>query len=246
MNTRDHFNKLAEHYSKCRPEFPELLDSIAQRMNLMPGKRLVDIGCGPGHDLAYLSRKYGVDPVGVDISENMCVQARKRLPTDNVFLADSHDFFQSKCMTFDAALMKFSIHHFANRLTVLRLLKKRLLRSGVVSIVTMRPADVSSFKLTRNFPSLHAAMIRAACSEEQIEEDLRQAGFGTVCICEYCIAQEEWSSELLLKVKKRYISFLNSVPAEEFNIGFESLKDEILHHNIGDVMKIMGVVVYAS
>lgn len=44
------------------------LDLIAQRLELAPGKRLLDVGCGWAGPLVYLSTKYGVEAVGLTLS----------------------------------------------------------------------------------------------------------------------------------------------------------------------------------
>jgi cyclopropane-fatty-acyl-phospholipid synthase len=44
------------------------LDILAEMMELRPGMRILDVGCGWGGPLVYLSRKYGVRGVGLTLS----------------------------------------------------------------------------------------------------------------------------------------------------------------------------------
>jgi cyclopropane-fatty-acyl-phospholipid synthase len=53
------------------------LELICQKVGIEPGMRVLDIGCGWGSFLKYASEKYGVDGVGVTISEEQEKKARK-------------------------------------------------------------------------------------------------------------------------------------------------------------------------
>lgn len=44
---------------------------FCQRLNLQPGQKVLDIGCGIGGSAFHLARQYGVDVYGVDLSTNM-------------------------------------------------------------------------------------------------------------------------------------------------------------------------------
>lgn len=43
---------------------------------LLPGKKIIDAGCGPGHDTDYFARQ-GYDCLGIDFSRNMLIYARR-------------------------------------------------------------------------------------------------------------------------------------------------------------------------
>lgn len=43
---------------------------------LLPGKKIIDAGCGPGHDTDYFTRQ-GFDCLGIDFSRNMLAYARR-------------------------------------------------------------------------------------------------------------------------------------------------------------------------
>ena len=54
------------------------LDLICQKLQLKPGMRVLDIGCGWGSFAAYAAEEYGVEVVGVTISEEQVDVARNR------------------------------------------------------------------------------------------------------------------------------------------------------------------------
>jgi cyclopropane-fatty-acyl-phospholipid synthase len=61
------------------------LDMICQKLQLKPGMRVLDIGCGWGSFMAYAAEHYGVEAVGVSISKEQIAWAKERyngLPLD--------------------------------------------------------------------------------------------------------------------------------------------------------------------
>jgi cyclopropane-fatty-acyl-phospholipid synthase len=55
------------------------LDMICRKLRLKPGERLLDIGCGWGALVCHAAEHYGVDAVGVTLSEEQAVLARERI-----------------------------------------------------------------------------------------------------------------------------------------------------------------------
>lgn len=69
------------------------LDLICRKLKLEPGMRLLDIGCGWGGLLRFAAEEYGVEGVGVTISQEQVAHARKNcqgLPVE-VHLQDYRD-----------------------------------------------------------------------------------------------------------------------------------------------------------
>ncbi|WP_042396675.1 SAM-dependent methyltransferase [Streptacidiphilus carbonis] len=55
------------------------LDLICRKLDLRPGQRLLDVGCGWGSLVLHAAEHYGVDAVGVTISTEQADLARKRV-----------------------------------------------------------------------------------------------------------------------------------------------------------------------
>jgi cyclopropane-fatty-acyl-phospholipid synthase len=62
------------------------LDRICLKLNLQPGERFLDIGCGWGGLLIHAATQYGVEAVGITLSEEQTAEARARI--DAAGLAD--------------------------------------------------------------------------------------------------------------------------------------------------------------
>merc|ERR1711893_169002 len=57
-------------------------ERFCANLNLKPGQKVLDIGCGTGGSAFYMARRYGVDVYGIDLSQNMidiAVDYRKKM-----------------------------------------------------------------------------------------------------------------------------------------------------------------------
>lgn len=86
----------------------ELLRRVFEQYGARPVRRVLDLGCGSGNHLAELSRA-GFDVTGVDRSEAMLAEARKKNSIRHVplFHSDLLDFRSSQ--RFDAVVMLFAV-----------------------------------------------------------------------------------------------------------------------------------------
>ena len=55
------------------------LDMVCRKLNLRPGQRLLDIGCGWGSLVIHAAREYGVTALGITLSEPQAELARQRV-----------------------------------------------------------------------------------------------------------------------------------------------------------------------
>src|SRR5215831_6192633 len=114
----------AEFWSELAPTWFELEDQLEEvggppgklamdRLGLLPGQRVLDVGCGLGRTTLALAARVGPggEVVGVDISAQMLARGRDRaarLGAENVEFvhadAQVHDFGQAR---FDAAYSRF-------------------------------------------------------------------------------------------------------------------------------------------
>ncbi|MEF3275543.1 MAG: cyclopropane fatty acyl phospholipid synthase [Chloroflexus sp.] len=68
-----------EHGARTLDEAQEAkLDLIARKLDLRPGMRVLDIGCGWGGTAQYLAERYGVHVVGITVSQAQATLARER------------------------------------------------------------------------------------------------------------------------------------------------------------------------
>ncbi|MCC9710095.1 class I SAM-dependent methyltransferase [Streptomyces sp. MNU76] len=60
------------------------LDLICRKLDLRPGQRLLDVGCGWGSMAVHAAREYGVRVVGVTLSQEQAAYARKRVADEGL------------------------------------------------------------------------------------------------------------------------------------------------------------------
>lgn len=60
------------------------MDYICKKLRLQPGDTLLDIGCGWGGQIIHAAKRYGVDALGITLSENQVQYARKRIQEEGV------------------------------------------------------------------------------------------------------------------------------------------------------------------
>jgi cyclopropane-fatty-acyl-phospholipid synthase len=92
------------------------LDLFAELMRLQPGQRILDVGCGWGGPLSYLSKRYGVKGVGLTLSPTQKRYAEQRIAAvgADVVIHECHwqDFTDDE--PFDAVYTDEVIVHFSD------------------------------------------------------------------------------------------------------------------------------------
>jgi ubiquinone/menaquinone biosynthesis C-methylase UbiE len=93
MTTDDHFDVTLRSYDTGARFFAERVwsDRLERPMrgfrNLLAGGQVLDLGCGAGRDVEWLS-EIGYEATGVDLSSGMLMEGRQRLPAARFVRAD--------------------------------------------------------------------------------------------------------------------------------------------------------------
>ncbi|MDG2422432.1 MAG: class I SAM-dependent methyltransferase [Phycisphaerales bacterium] len=103
------YEGIAEYYATVEDD-PELRASIRDLLGpAHPGKKILEVGCGPGIDAAILKSK-GFDVIGIDLCEAFIDRARLRYPEVDFQLMDlrAPDFKDNE---FDGIIAMASLVH---------------------------------------------------------------------------------------------------------------------------------------
>jgi len=114
------------------PFFAEQKARLLAAMELRGGERVVDVGCGTGEDTAELARM-GCRAVGIERSETMLVEARRRHPDLRVIAGDAHRL-PFRDSTLDRVRADRVVQHLARGLDALRDWQ-RVLRPGGALVI---------------------------------------------------------------------------------------------------------------
>jgi len=83
-------DNIARSYAKSHDDILIIKNHADAFMASLPGKRIMDIGCGPGRDVKYFYDN-GLDVIGVDTSSKLIHMARQKAPGAIFALMDMRD-----------------------------------------------------------------------------------------------------------------------------------------------------------
>jgi len=154
----------AEFWASIAPTWVELDDrleiaagepgrKVMNRLNLQPGQRVLDLGCGTGAATIELARRVGEDGsvLGVDIAAEMLVRARERAADEGVsnvtfMQADvqSHDLGTD---AFDRAFSRFGVMFYADPVVAFSNIGKALKPGGILGFVCWQDVMANEWML---------------------------------------------------------------------------------------------------
>jgi len=130
------FSTLAHHdHVVCNPISLEKLDRVLGLLDLAPGARVLDVGCGKGEMLIRLIERFEVRGVGVDLNAEFLDEARARAAArvpaaDLTLLETPFEEFDHAPGSFDAALCVGSTHACGGYAKALRALARAVRPGG--------------------------------------------------------------------------------------------------------------------
>jgi SAM-dependent methyltransferase len=146
VSLRSTFHRDPELYDRARPGYPPaLFDDLA---SLLPGKCLLEIGCGTGQATRVLAER-GYAVTCVELGESMAELARRRLasfPSVEIVVAD-FDTWAGEPGSFDGVLA-FTSFHWLDPATRFGRIAALLRAGGVLAVVGthhVRPEDGDDF-----------------------------------------------------------------------------------------------------
>jgi ubiquinone/menaquinone biosynthesis C-methylase UbiE len=224
----DHFGAIARAYQEVRAPaelhgvgIPELVEAGDLR-----GRRILDVGCGPGHVLAQLAREYEARCWGLDAAPGMIAVAREHVPAGvdvRVAEAESLPFEDA---FFERVLMLLVVHH-VDRPRAFREAARVLVADGRIAIRTPAPDRLESHWLTGIFPS-YVEIDRARFpTAEQLGGELEAAGFAAPSSRRYVIDRQFSREEALRRIRERLGSTFLLLPEDEYRAGLERAEREL-------------------
>jgi SAM-dependent methyltransferase len=189
----------------------QLSAGLADLADVRPGKRVLDVGCGPGALTAELVARVGADSVcAVDPSESFVAACRERNPGVDVRAAPAEAMpFEDR--QFDAVLAQLVVHFMSDPVAGLREMRRVTGEGGVVAACVwdnvdgmgmLRPFWQAAMELD---PSVRDESHTAGSRPGDLERLMREAGLEDVqpAILEAAVTYpsfEDWWQPFLLGV----------------------------------------------
>jgi ubiquinone/menaquinone biosynthesis C-methylase UbiE len=182
---------------------------------------VLDVGCGTGRWSAALAER-GSRVWGVDSSAEMVAQARSRGVNAKVAHAEALPFKEG---WFDRALAALVVH-VLDRPRTFAELHRVLADDGRLAIATFDHRHFDDYYLNPYFPSL-AEIDRARFpTRDELEEELRGAGFApeTRPVTQATTLRRDW---ILERIRGRFISTLQLLDEREYAAGLARAEREL-------------------
>ena len=105
------WNRQAEHYDAFAGQMTRhAVDRLLDAVQVSAQTKLLDVATGPGYVAAKATTR-GADAIGVDITENMVAEARRRFPGTTFEIGDAETLGYADA-SFDAVVCAFGMLHF--------------------------------------------------------------------------------------------------------------------------------------
>jgi len=112
-----------------------------ERLRLVPGQRVLDLGCGPADGAARVAERGGV-AVGLDYSDGMLDTARKQKGLSGRLLCGDAGRLPFADAAFDKVVCTNSFHHYPDHHAALKEMRRVLKAGGLLVLVDPRKDNV--------------------------------------------------------------------------------------------------------
>jgi ubiquinone/menaquinone biosynthesis C-methylase UbiE len=215
-------------YDRARALTPEALsiwkNLLTSDVDPAAISRVVDVGCGTGRFSKLLAVQFGCRIIGVDPSEKMLAEARRKLTRrDVVFLKGSGEALPLPESSIDLEFMSMVYHHFADKAAVVRE-SQRVLRPGGDVCIRNSTRD-TDFPHRRFFPTMESLIASDLPSRQEINAAFEEGGF-TVLVSRVVkqIIASSWEA-FVAKTAVRADSFLARLPDDDFQRGLVAMQN---------------------
>jgi tocopherol O-methyltransferase len=140
----------------------QLIDHLAQRANLRPGCRILDVGCGTGASSIYLAKHCQVEATGITISAvqvNLARQAAARENMNARFLLMDAEAMQFEEL-FDVVWSVESISHYQDIAKFFAATEKLLTPNGTLAVIDwFKTENLNPAEYKRNIAPIEKGML---------------------------------------------------------------------------------------
>jgi SAM-dependent methyltransferase len=217
---------IAEIYDRARALLPATArlwqELVADYINSSATPLILDLGCGTGRFSELLAQRFGGQVIGIDPSEKMVQQARRKSNPGNIsYWKASAEALPLSDRRADLVFMSMVYHHLGNPAAAARECHRVLCDAGYLCI---RNGTRESDFPHRHFFALQPLIDTELPSRADIAETFKRAGFARVThqVVRQTIAPD-WPS-FVERSALRGDSFLARLSDEQFRAGVDALQ----------------------
>ena len=225
MSSKPDFSRLAASYDRIRPvdeNWWEVFHHVERAADL-PGRRVLDVGCGTGRLEAALADRAKV--WGVDAEPAMLEVARANVPGAR-FKEGRAEALPFKDAWFERVVMWLSAH-LVDRAGAFAEARRVLGADGRLAVVTFDPSYFPTYWLNELFPSMEAVDRERFSSAEELEAELRAAGFAGVAVSHLSQVGVHEREAALERIRGKHISTFDLISPEEYDEGLARAEREL-------------------
>lgn len=161
--------------------------STLSALEIVPGERILDLGCGRGEETLQAAQMVGLDgwATGLDLTEAMVAKARENAINSGTinatFVQGDIEALPFQDNSFDGVMSNCVINHAPDKLKVYREIR-RILVSGGRFVVADAVTKESLPQHVKNDPEAWAQCYGGAVTEKEYFEAIQTAGFSEIYI----------------------------------------------------------------
>jgi ubiquinone/menaquinone biosynthesis C-methylase UbiE len=186
---------------------------------------ILDLGCGTGRYSAALAAHFEAHVVGVEPSEKMLAEARRKGGRNVRFLRGAGEAVPLADASVDMVFMSMVFHHFDRPREVVRECRRVLRRGGVACLRAGATDWIDSYPYVPFFPDTRKLLCKDLRSVDLIEKTFADEGFRQIHheIVRSAVAAS-WT-EYAEKLAYRADSILTQLTDEDFEAGLAALRE---------------------
>ncbi|MDB5018386.1 MAG: mraW [Mucilaginibacter sp.] len=230
------YNAISSGYNITRQADPYLTGRLVCFLKPEPGDLFLDIGCGTGNYTIALSN-LGLNFTGVDPSENMLQEARKRSGKIS-WLKGSAECLPVIDDTFNSVIATLTIHHWTDLEQSFKEIHRVTKENGTVVLFTATPEQMNGYWLNYYFPEMLKSSIDQMPAMDSIKDALTNSGFELITTEKYFVHEDlrdhflysgKYQPKLYFNetIRKGIASFSALANVDEVEKGLSKLSEDI-------------------
>jgi ubiquinone/menaquinone biosynthesis C-methylase UbiE len=220
------YDTVAAAYDAVRSGDPEMVHQLLDGLNISPGMKALDVGCGTGNNTLLFARSSGLSVTGLDLSYGMLCQAARKIQEVPLVLAPA-DHMPFTDASFDFVYMTEVIHHLPDPAVALNEIWRVLRTDGQACIVTQSHKQIAGRMTSRFFPSTVTIDQARYPSIQSLKTALAEAGFGNIILEPYTFAAARLGLDYLRTVEHKGYSMLHRISDQEYATGLNRLRSAL-------------------